>query len=445
MTSRTLLPCLLLVTALGASAQTPLGSQGGKNRAVSAVDRKAIVDSVGALLERMYVFPDKGKKVAASLRANLKAGKYNTSDSLYHLTEVLTADMRALSGDFHLWIEPSDQPAVGQDENLTEAERQQKKFDYGKTANFGFREIKILDGNIGYLDLRNFFEAGIAAPTAIAAMNFLAHTRALIIDLRENGGGDPSMIQLITSYFFDNPVHLNSFYDRRTDSIVQFWTQGQVVGPRMSGTPVYVLTSQHSFSAAEEFVYNLKNLGRARLIGETTGGGAHPNELVYFPNLGVSVSVAWGRAINPLTGTNWEGVGVKPDIAVPAKKALSVAQMLILDTLISREQDSLSRRQMQWWRSSLAFDTSSFSIEPARLADYAGTYGPRKVWLENGSLWYQRGENPKSTLRPLDVDLFQHADNKYFRVSFKRDATGRVTEFVGLYAQGHQDRNVRSD
>lgn len=424
-------------------AQSPTMSQGGENRIITAADRKAVVDSVGALLERMYVFPEKARAVSKSLKQNLKSGKYDTLGVIETLAERLTADMRAITHDGHLWVEPADQPPVGHEDSLSPEENRRRRFEFGKAVNFGIRKAEILPGNIGLLDLQGFFEADIAGPTATAAMNFLANSRALIIDLRQNGGGDPSMIQLLTSYFFDNPVHLNSFYSRLTDSISQFWTQSQVSGPRMARMPLFVLTSGHSFSAAEEFVYNLKNLRRARLIGETTGGGAHPNELVHFPSLRINVSVAWGRAINPITGTNWEGTGVAPDVAVPADQALTVARMMILDSLIQTEADSLIRLQMNWWRSALHYDTLRYTVTEEQLHDYAGQYGPRRIWVEDGSLWYQRGTNPKALLRPLEPDLFQHATSEYFRARFVRDSSGKVVELVGVYAQGHTDSNRR--
>ena len=156
-----------------------------------------------------------------------------------------------------------------------------------RRENFYFERVERLDGNVGYLDFRQFVDARLAGATAVAAMNFLSNCDAIIIDLRQNGGGEPSMIQLLTSYFFDEPKHINSFYVRYSDSIEQFWTQAYVPGKKMPDVPLYVLTSSYTFSGAEEFTYNLKNLKRATIIGETTGGGAHPVSDRYFPTLNV--------------------------------------------------------------------------------------------------------------------------------------------------------------
>lgn len=151
-----------------------------------------------------------------------------------------------------------------------------------------------------------------------------ANSDALIVDLRQNGGGDPAMVQLISSDLFDEPTHLNSLYFRAEDSLEEFWTLDEVVGQRMADNPVFVLTSSSTFSAAEEFTYNLKCLGRATIVGETTGGGAHPGGVTPLHE-SLSVFIPAGRAINPITGTNWEGTGVIPDVPVEANAALDKA------------------------------------------------------------------------------------------------------------------------
>ncbi len=201
--------------------------------------------------------------------------------------------------------------------------------------------VERLDGNIGYVELRAFFpaEAPGAGDAAAAAMRLLAHTGALIIDLRRNHGGDPSMVALLSSYLFSESVHLNSLYWRANDFTQQFWTFPYVPGPRFVDKPVYVLTSGETFSGAEEFTYNLKNLKRATIVGETTGGGAHPgDDFPITPHFGVWVPT--GRAVNPITGTNWEGTGVAPDIRVPADEALDVAYAAALRHVVEHADES---------------------------------------------------------------------------------------------------------
>lgn len=195
--------------------------------------------------------------------------------------------------------------------------------------NCGFRKAEQLDGNVGYLKFNMFAPPEICGPTASAAMNFLAGTRALILDLRDNGGGSPSMVAFVASYLFDRRTHINDLWTRRTDSTQEFWTQDSVPGRRFGGEkPVYVLTSANTFSGAEEFAYDLKTLKRATIVGETTGGGAHPVRGRRIDDH-FMIGVPFARAINPITHTNWEGVGVEPDVKVSASEALATAQKLL--------------------------------------------------------------------------------------------------------------------
>jgi len=196
----------------------------------------------------------------------------------------------------------------------------------GRLDNFGIRRVERLDGNVGYLDVRRVAVPANAGPAIAAAMELVMGTYALILDLRRNGGGAPEGVAFWCSYLFpeEDPAHLNDIFHADTGETRQFWALPYVPGSRYLDRPVYVLTSSHTFSGGEEFCYNLQALGRAELIGETTGGGAHPTR--GFPVGGaVHMGIPFARAVNPVTGTNWEGTGVTPDVAVPEAEAYDVA------------------------------------------------------------------------------------------------------------------------
>ena len=195
----------------------------------------------------------------------------------------------------------------------------------GRMDNFGIHRVERLDGNVGYLDLRRVAMAANAGPAVAAAMELIAGTYALIFDLRHNGGGAPDGVALWCSYLLkEEPIHLNDIFHADTGQTRQFWALPYVPGSRYLDRPVYVLTSGRTFSGGEEWCYNLQALGRAELIGETTGGGAHPTR--GFPVSGaVHMAVPFARSVNPVTGTNWEGTGVTPDTAVPEAGARDVA------------------------------------------------------------------------------------------------------------------------
>lgn len=169
-------------------------------------------------------------------------------------------------------------------------------------------------------------------------MTLVADSEALIIDLRRNGGGDPATVALITSYLYDagDPVHLNNLYYRWSNQTQQYWTHAWVPGKRFGGSkPVYALTSGHTFSAAEEFANNLKVLKRATIVGATTGGGANPSDSFKLAEH-MRIFIPTGRAINPVTKTNWEGTGVIPDVAVPQEQALLTAQIMAMQPLVAK-------------------------------------------------------------------------------------------------------------
>jgi C-terminal processing protease CtpA/Prc len=239
--------------------------------------------------------------------------------------------LQSVSKDKHLRVRYSHE-VIPQREprgEPTAEQREQERRDMS-WMNYGFDKVERLRGNTGYIAFRGFFGPELGADAVASAMNFVSGTDALIFDLRGNGGGDPEMVALICSYLFGpEPVHLNDLYWREGNRTGEFWTRKEVAGKRYLNKDVYVLTSKYTFSGAEEFTYNLKNLKRATIIGETTGGGAHPGMGVRL-NDHFNMFVPTGRAISPITKTNWEGTGVKPDIEVPADQALSVARLMAL-------------------------------------------------------------------------------------------------------------------
>ncbi|MET7419487.1 S41 family peptidase [Dactylosporangium sp. NPDC005555] len=244
----------------------------------------------------------------------------------------VTAVFHEVSGDRHLRLlvrSPDHRTAT------TPEEAEAAWLEAQRLGNHHIAAVRRLDGNVGYIDLRGVASPGTGGPAVTAAMLLVAHTGALIFDLRRNKGGDPDGVQLWHSYLFpDSDTHLNDIYDGRTGTTRQFWTLAYVPGPRYLDRPVYVLTSDFTFSAGEEFAYNLQALRRATLVGEVTRGGAHPTDrFPVSPALEVAVPIA--RSINPVTGTNWEGTGVTPDVTVPAGDALRVAHRSALEHVLT--------------------------------------------------------------------------------------------------------------
>jgi C-terminal processing protease CtpA/Prc len=245
---------------------------------------------------------------------------------------MLTEHFQQVSHDKHLRVNFSpvrfpDGPGTGPD--AAQVRKQMERI------NCGFEKVERLSSNIGYLKFNMFADPEVCGPTAVAAMNFLGNADAIIIDLRENGGGDPKMIALVSTYLFSKSTHLNDLWERKSDTTQQYWTLPYVPGKRLDDKPAYVLTSKRTFSGAEEFSYNLKNLKRATIVGEMTGGGAHPVRGQRIDDH-FMIGVPFARAINPISKTNWEGTGVEPDVKVPATEALAMAQKLATEKLGSK-------------------------------------------------------------------------------------------------------------
>jgi predicted negative regulator of RcsB-dependent stress response len=286
-------------------------------------DKTRFIKNATDLLNDNYVFPEIALKIGDYLSQRLEAGAYDTTVDPKIFTKMMTADMQSVSHDKHMRVRLAPPPLAGADPDdpVLDAILEQQNL---KEWNNAFIKTEILEGNIGYIDLRGFVPLAVGKETATAAMKFLSNAYVIIFDLRKNGGGNPDLIQYICSYFFDQPTHLNSLYWRKGDRTQEFWTYDQVEGKKMVDIPLYILTSNRTFSGGEEFCYNMQTRKRAVLVGEVTGGGANPGGM--FPVCkDLVMFIPTGRAINPVTGTNWEGTGVKPDIEVPADKALETA------------------------------------------------------------------------------------------------------------------------
>jgi retinol-binding protein 3 len=299
---------------------------------IDSAEQAHAIDGAIAALNEYYVFPDVAKKMEAALREHQQKKEYETITNGDAFAARLTDDLRAVSHDKHLGVNFSIRPIPQRSDAPPSADDQARMRAQLERGNCAFEKVERLQPNIGYLKFNGFSSPEVCGPTATAAMNFLGHVDALIIDLRENGGGDPAMVAYVSSYLFDKPTHLNDLYNRKEDSTSQFWTLPYVPGPSLAGKPVYLLTSSHTFSGAEEFTYNLKMLKRATVIGETTGGGAHPVSGHRIDDH-FAIGVPFARAVNPISKTNWEGTGVEPDVKTPAADALEAAAKMATDAL----------------------------------------------------------------------------------------------------------------
>jgi len=301
----------------------------------SAADKLALLSNLKNKIATEYVLTEKINDINHALSNVEQSSEFKQAATQQQVAKLLATEIRKFDGHFSVQWRGT---------NANKKEKQQPAyegwFNMLNRKNSGFNKVEILDGNIGYISFIGFNNVSAKSRKIVeAVMAFVADTDAIIFDVRKNGGGSAEMIQLISSYFFTEKVHLNSFYNRQTDSQTEFWTLDKVNGKRRPKTPIYVLTSDYTFSAAEEFSYNLKHLKRGIIVGEATGGGANP--VTYF-NLGhgFRASIPISKAVNPVTKTNWEGIGVQPDVKIDAEQAFDTTYKLALINVKERTTNS---------------------------------------------------------------------------------------------------------
>jgi len=438
---------LALFVASAASAQIVKSITPDQDLPADDGLRQALVDSICAGLRETYVFPDVAEKMEKRLRDRLRRSAYDEAETIALLTRMLTDDLREVSGDLHLgvhFLTEEEVEAMRQSDEDDDEHFYDEMGERMRRQNYRFRKAEVLDGNVGYLRLDNFVDTRFSGETAVAAMNFLAHCDALIVDLRWNGGGSPSLIQLMMGYLLEEPTHLNSFYIRKDDSTKQFWSLPHTPGPSLAGVDLYVLIGPRTGSAAEEFAYNVQALERGTLVGEVTWGGAHPIDRYTWKSLHAGAHIPFGRAINPITGTNWEGVGVQPDMKIATDRALDAAHIEALKKIRENEEDPRYGATLDWAIGSLEGKANPVEIDPAVLESYAGVYEDRVLTVEGGVLVYKRGDRPAMRGTPLTATLFQFDEVPFFRLEVVIGDDGVPTRLRGHYDNGMIDESRRT-
>lgn len=431
---------------------TQMASGETKEITMDTKRRKAVIETVNQLIIERYVIRDIAQQLADHLNRKFKGGSYDTLQSPAEFARILSADLRKSSNDNHFYIEYNPERA-----KLVTAEKSQSPEEIEKAnkamaekerlTNFGFKKVEILKGNVGYLDLDFFANPDYAGATAVAAMNFLANSDAVIIDLRDTPGGEPTMVQMLSSYFVrgtdQGRTHLNTLEQVYDGRVEQYWTMPYVPGKRMYDTDLYILTDGYTGSGAEEFTNNMKALERAVIVGETTVGSGHNVDIEVIQESFV-MHLPVRRPVNPITGTGWEGTGVEPHISVPGKQALDKAYVMALEKIIEETLTADQKFCIDWAIDGARARLEPVTIDEALLINYAGEYGERKITYEDGELFYQR-TGPKYRLIPLKKNLFALEGLDYFRIEIKTDKKGKATELAGIYDNGRKDISRRTE
>jgi hypothetical protein len=400
--------------------------------------RTAIVNKVSQLLLDNYVYPDTALRMSSYIKKRLKEGAYDTIKDRIAFSGIVTNDLYAVYHDGHLQLQYN--PAMETqllDPPANNASGTEDPMERNRRANFGLKKVEIINGNIGYLKMDNFWaDDKYGRETVKAALKFVENTNGLIIDLRTNGGGSPQTVAMICGFFMKQRTHINDSYNRAANATTEYWGEPDNTLKKMQDIPLYVLTSNKTFSAAEEFAYDLQNLKRATIVGEVTGGGAH-NTFEQPAGNGFVLYIPYGRAVNPITKTNWEKAGVQPDFVTTADKALETAEMEIFREQMKNTTNERELFDLDWQLDLLKAANNPVSIDAETLKKFAGVYDDRTFTFENGKLFYQRTGKPKFEMEPITFTRMKAKGNDYFKIEFIANAQGNVEE-VKAYYQDHR-------
>jgi hypothetical protein len=302
------------------AAQTPLPP----STPITAEIRAAVVDTVAAQIERIYVDADTGRLIATHVRDRGRAGAYDTLQDARSFATALTTDLRTVNHDLHLSVAP---PSPGPAKALANP----LSF-LGRSNHFAIGRADVLPGNIGYLELNGFSNDPAARDVLVGALKFLETTDAVILDLRHNRGGDGSFVNFLISHFTGPDTLASVTVKRRSGNTSTRYTLASVPGPRRPTVPLYVLTSRSTGSAGEDCAFVLKNLGRATIVGDRTAGAGH--NVTFVPSgYGFQTGISFSRVSDPRTGKEWEQIGVQPDVKVSPETALDTATALAKDAI----------------------------------------------------------------------------------------------------------------
>ncbi|MDP2258702.1 MAG: S41 family peptidase [Caulobacter sp.] len=388
----------------GLARQTPVPPAAAAGfTTVSAAERAAAIEAIVTLVREQYVFPERRQTIIDRLEQGRTSGRYDLADPTA-FAEKVSEDLTGASGDRHmyLFVDPAQFTASSAPDDGADAGMAALIAERADRDHQGLSEMKILGGNIRYLKIGQFHwvedETGQAYQDAV---RFLAGGDAIVIDLRGNGGGDAMAVQYLISHFMKGDVLLQTFL-RGSETPAQTRTLAYLPQGRLTGKPLYVLMDRGSGSAAEEFVYHVQQFRLGELIGQTTAGAANNNDLLPIAP-GFVLSLSTGRPVHAVSGTNWEAVGVRPDVETPPELALDVALQRALVRLAAAPTASDDRRfEYDWAKVAVEARLQPVTLPAARLKALAGRYGPATVTLRDGALWLARPERVERRLSPLD-------------------------------------------
>lgn len=419
-----------------------------ENEVLNLDQKKKIIEKIGEILSKNYIYPEKAQSIEQKLVKWLAKEEINAEVDSKKFAMGLSRKLVEITNDLHFTIK-ADPYLVKQIRDAsnpkTEKIRRAQQIEEGKLKNFGFNKISILEGNVGYLKFDYFEDPDLAGEKVASIMHTLADVDALIIDLRDNSGGYLEMAQLINSYFFidnkDEVIFFDFYYNKNGSRVEKkHWVLPFVMGERMTEIPLFILTSNGSFSAAEWMAYSLKHLGRATLVGEVTAGGAHPVEWKPI-NETLLINVPIGEIQSPATGSDFEGRGVTPHVTVESYKAIDTSHLLALDELKATSNNDVN---YDWYKPVIESRLQKVELSDDLIDQYVGRYGNRHIVRNGDRIFYSWDGKFKFELTPLTETLFSVAGVDDFRMKMVLKK-GKVVGFERQYRDGTSTLYKRGD
>ena len=399
------------------------------------------------MLYNHYIFPDAARKWAAYLEAQYKKGAYAGIKDPTDLADRLQQDLQKAHHDGHFRL----LYAPGMAGNLADTTHMAERRRVGdslqrimmRSRNYEFTKVEILPGNIGYIKFNGFVGClDEARPTITGAFRFVTNTKAIIIDLRDIGGGSPAMVSQIESYFFPVKTHMNDIIDQKNGTEV-FWTDPAKADSVLLQQPVYILTSRHTFSGAEDFSYGMQAVHRVTIVGDTSGGGAHPVGPVPVA-LGFVALIPFARSLNHYTHSDWEGTGVIPDIPTLSTGALEVVEKAFLTKWSQTAATGPEKAQAQGQIDDLLGRSLQETRDPAILTPYIGTYQGGLVFYTDQSGFYCRNaERGNQIFKLIPVSNAKFTLDENVHVEFTKDDKENVTGIDMWWSDGRQSHRPK--
>ena len=399
--------------------------------------KSQIIENVSSSLISNYVYPDTALKMADHIKQRLKNGAYTFVTDHQKFAKLVTADLLTVFNDGHLLVRYSPQKKT--DDSLSYIERAVKQIKFARSINAGVMKAEILTGNVGYIKLDIFSPLGDETRETINnAISFIRNSDALIIDLRHNGGGNASMVSYLTGFFFDKKTRTTGFYNRNAHQMIESWAEPNKYSDILSSIPIYILTSNYTGSCAELFTYDLQTLGRATVVGERTKGAANP---MSSASLGdeFEMQIPYARAINYITKTSWEGVGVLPNVKAPADKAIDAALLTYFNDRSSTSKNEEDIKHAKWLSYIIRVRAKPVKIPSAILKKYVGNYSNNiKITHEGDNLYVLDGY--KQLLTPISNNQFVYYSST---IEFVESAKPRATELILTTDDGKIQRYIK--